>query len=192
MTKSVDLCVTFAECVYDYQSLISGILALIAAIWSIYYLWKTANLPIRAQREHEKELDRRRLKFLCLTLAEELQLLATRARQAEGTIKVFAASNGTITEETRAKTKLMVPAILDEWEFMSLVSSDTFNELMTYRHELVNHNFDVQRAAGAFGADSFREIMQDRLKSIQMHSVDLSAKILRLGAYDVTFFKESN
>lgn len=175
MTSEFILCSTFWHCMYDYQTAITGALASIAAALSIIIVWRSANLPIAVQRAQQAEVNERKITYARFTLSEDLKLLSLRAKQAESTIKAFIASDKEVTENAKQKTKLLIPPILSDWEFMSLFSSEIIKELMTLRYEVENHNFDMQRASGAFGDDNFRLSILKRADSIRSQSGRLAS-----------------
>ena len=142
--------------IYHFQTLISGVLAVLAAFgggWAIYH---SAQMPLEAQREQQDELKRRRLLFACRILASEFSRISTLARQAESTIQVTIASQVTINDSTRQKTTLPIPELLSDWEFMSLLPSELFDQVTRVTRAIQDHNFDMSRAGGLFGDNNFQ------------------------------------
>jgi hypothetical protein len=146
----------------DYQTLISGVLAIAAALLGGRYLLQSARLPVEDAKAQRVAADRRRLAFTTGVLAHEFMRLATLARQADSTIRVTIAANTEVTDRTREKTTLRLPTILDEWEFMSLISSELFEETLRVRDAINRHNFDMARAGGSFGDSNFRRHVQSQ------------------------------
>jgi len=107
-------------------------------------------------------------------LGNDLRQLRARAQQAEGTIRVTIAANANVNDDTRDKTILRIHPIADNWEFMSLLSSEIFNAFSEFRRVVDDHNFDMMRAGGAFGADNFRQSILQRIQLIQAQSAQVS------------------
>lgn len=168
-----DSCAGFWPCVYDFQNLLSGILALGAAVLGAWALVKTARAPMEAERQYRREIDRRRLHAGSLELASEFARIAGLARQAQATIKVTIAERKDVTDTTRAKTILPVPTLLSEWDFMSLLQDDSARTAHDVRLRIEAHNFDMCRAGGSFGDDNFGKRVQE-----QAHEVALTCSQL--------------
>jgi hypothetical protein len=177
MKHNLELCASFLKCVFEFQTLLAGALAILAAFLSARALWKTAKLPIERQEKYDKKMDDRRLQYLRSILSTDLRLLSTRAKQAESTVITYKASNASVNDDTRKKTILKFPIIIDNWEFMSLLPNEIFNEIMDLRRKVDDHNFDMLRAGGAFGDDNFGAQICKRAISIQNQSMELSNKI---------------
>jgi|GEM_PF-2402373 len=178
MATNSELCTSFVKCLFDFQTGIAGVFAIFAAIYSAKVILRAAKLPIDAQNAHNKALEERKRSYIKQILAEDFRLLASRARQAEGTIKVHIAANKEVTERTKEKTTLKFHPIIDDWEFMSLLPLSIFNEIMALRRSVEDHNFDMERAGGVFGDDNFKKIITKRVQSIESHAMQLSNKVL--------------
>ncbi|MEQ1789056.1 MAG: hypothetical protein ABL857_01295 [Rickettsiales bacterium] len=177
MENNSELCTNFIKCLFDFQTLVAGIFAIIAAVFSARVILKAAKLPIEAQNINTLKLDERKKLYTKQILAESFRLLSSRTMQAEGTINVHIGSNVKVTEQTREKTILRFHKIIDEWEFVSLLPSDIFNEIMSLRRSIEDHNFDMERARGVFGDDNFKRIILSRTKSIQQQASQIANKL---------------
>lgn len=173
-------CDEFILCLWEFQTLLTGILAVIAAVITAVVLYKAARLPINAEKKRQVEHEGRRLRLHSLELSNEFTLLNRRARQGLGTIKVHVASNASVTDDTRQKMKLLMPDATRDWQFMCLVPEQVVKECVELNGLIQDHNFDIARAGGAFGADSFRDSLNRRLNRIADASTQLSTKFLSL------------
>lgn len=174
MNGAAVICTTWYHCVYDFQTLISGSLAIIAAVVTAAVIWRSAKLPFIEQERREKELLRRQILFASSVLSEQLLIIATRARQAEGTITVVVASNTDVNDDTRRRTILEIHPIVDDRETMSVLPTELLQRLSKLRHQIADHNFDMMRAGGAFGADNFRTSILARIRQIEHDARELS------------------
>jgi hypothetical protein len=165
------------QVIRDYQELIAGTLAVLAAIITARAVWRAAQVPIVRDEQREAELKRRQLVYTCSILSSELKTLSVRALQADSTIVTVAAANSQINEDTKKKCSFNRPKILDDWTAMSLLPPATMSPLMTLYKMVDDHNFDVARSGGAFGADSFRQTLRKRLTDIQTRVTGLCSQI---------------
>lgn len=167
----------FWQTVEDFQTLISGGLAIIAAVGTTAAVVYTARLPLRAKDAERREVEARRRAYVSLALGRDLFTLAARARSAQGTIRVTIAANANITDSIRAKVMLRLPEIVTDWESMSLLPEQSFLNLSRLIRLVEDHNFDMERAGGAFGADNFREHILRRVEQIQVSAKSVGANI---------------
>ena len=63
-----ECCQGFWGCLWAYQTLASGALAVLAAVGTALVIYFSARLPIKAREKRERELDARRLTVGCLAL----------------------------------------------------------------------------------------------------------------------------
>lgn len=153
--------------IYHYQSLISGILAVLAAIGGGLAVVHAAKIPIKAQAETNKRLEQRQTRYVARLLATECQRLCEFARQSEGTIATQIAANKEINDELRSRLMTDFHPIIHELEAMSLLRTDHLHSILTLHHDLQRHNFDMERTGGVFGTDAFRRQIYRRLSNIQ-------------------------
>jgi len=172
--QAAALCGTVLGCLYDFQTLISGGIAVIGAVATATVIWRAARLPIEKQQAIAKVREQTRRQYVCSVLQTELMRLSNQALHADSTITTIKAANASINEDTKARTRLAMPTIVDDWESMSLLPAHLLQQLMRLRNDVADHNFDVDRAGGAFGADNFRLQMQTRLKHIEASSQRLA------------------
>ena len=168
MVEPVAVCATFWACVHEFQTLIAGTLAVGAAAVTGYVIWRSANLPIAAQARRDQEAAANRQRHENLMLSSQLRTLQRRSRQAASTIRVHIASNASVTDATKDKMYLAVPAVIANWEVMSMLPPDVVAQCLDLTQKLEDHNFDIARAGGAFGDDNFRQSLQNRLGDIQI------------------------
>ena len=175
---SEPICTQFVDCVWAFQTLATGIFAVVVAVGTAAVIYRAARLPVRVERERQKESERRRLRLRSLEISEELRLLSRRAKQGQGTVKVNKAANADVTEATRQKMRLRIPAPTHDWEFMSLLPEDIARECLQLNGMIGDHNFDMERAGGAFGDDNFGRSITDRLERIRTKAAQLSSTVL--------------
>jgi hypothetical protein len=180
MTPNGALCPSIQICLYNFQTLLAGVLAIIAAMIAAIAVWRSAHLPLKHQEKVRREAEGRRVQVGYRALLSDLQTLQVRVRQAEGSVKVVIASNASVTDDVRTKVRLAMPALCSDWDFMSLLPSDLASALLALGRTVDSHNFDMAQAGGAFGADSFRELIFRRLKDISEHVGSLCERIATL------------
>lgn len=176
MVGEVEICVSALKCIYDFQTLITATLAIPAAILSAGIVWKAAKLPVETQNEQVRQNKERQKNYVLQVLAFDLRLLSTRAKHAQGTMKVHIAANKEVTENTRWKTTLKIHPIAENWECMSLLSPSLLSEYMHLRRLVEDHNFDMARAGGVFGDDNFKRHVLSQAKNLQQIAFALSNK----------------
>jgi hypothetical protein len=172
------VCTGVVQCVWAFQTLITGIVAVLSAIVTAATIYFAARLPVSAEREREKESAGRRLRLRSLEMSEELKLLGKRARLGQSTVKVHKASNADVTEATRQKMRLRIPEPTQDWRFMSLLPENMARECLQLNSMIEDHNFDIERAGGAFGDDNFGRSITDRLETIRTKAEELSNVVL--------------
>ncbi len=175
---SEPICTQIVECVWKFQTLATGFFAVLGAVGTAYVIYRAASLPVRAERERQKENERRRLRLRSLEISEEFGLLSMRARQGQGTVRAIKASNKSVTEKTRQKMRLRIPAPTHDWEFMSLLPEDVARDCLQLNSMIEDHNFDMERAGGAFGDDNFGKSIIDRLDKIRTKAAELRNTVL--------------
>ena len=160
-----------AKFVFDYQTLISGVLAILAAVGTTWALFHAARLPLMAKETERKSTEVRRRAYVSLALGRDLFTLAARARSAQGTIRAAIAQNAIINDDTREKVVLRLPVMTQDWESMAVLPEQVFLNLSRLMRLVEDHNFDMGRAGGAFGADNFRQVILERV-----HRIEITAK----------------
>lgn len=172
------ICTQFFECVWEFQTLATGFFAVLGAVGTATVIYLAARLPLRAERDRQEKSERRRLRLRSLEISEELKLISKRASQGQGTVRAYKASNKDISEATRQKMRLRIPAPTHDWEFMSLLPEDIARECLQLNGMIEDHNFDIERAGGAFGDDNFGRSITDRLGRIRTKAMELSNTVL--------------
>lgn len=180
LNNSQEYCTSILSCVHDFQTLISGVFAILAALLTAHIIWKSASLPIKAKENKQKEDETRRLHYLYSILAGNLREISARAQQTPGSIKVHKAANTSVSEKTKDKLYLELHSIADEWEHMSLLPKETLSSFSRLRRLISDHNYDISRARGAFGDDNFANIISTRAKNIRSSAFELSNEIIAL------------
>lgn len=170
-------CASWYSCGDEFQTLIAGTLAVAAAVVAFWAAIRAARLPIKAQAQIARETVERRRRYVCRVLASDFQLLSARARQAEGTIRVTIAANAEVSENTKRKTRLVLHPLIDDWESMSLLPDELLQRALTLRRKVFDHNFDMEQAGGAFGADNFRRAILAQVKSIEAFAMAVSGQM---------------
>ena len=157
----------YLKCIWEFQTLITGGLAVLGAMFTALVIYKSASLPVEAERVKRTEDEGRKLRIRSLEISEEMDLLIKRASQCQGTVKVHKAANTSVSEDTKQKMRLRIPLPIDDWEIMSLLPEQAATNGLHLKGLIEDHNFDIDRAGGAFGDDNFGQSIVDRLNSIQ-------------------------
>ena len=173
-TYEVTKCNDFLSCLSEFQTLITGVLALLAATVTAIVIWRAAKLPVVKEYEHQVLMEKRKKRYNFRLLFEDLRLISNRAKHVAGTIEVTVAANAVITDEIRSKVLLKLPKIIECWEDMSLLEEPLFSEILSLRRQIIDHNFDMERAGGSFGADNFQQSILRRLSRLENKSFELS------------------
>jgi hypothetical protein len=171
-------CSGFWHCVYDFQNLASGVFAVLAAGLGAWALFKVARKQARADEAIRLEQDRRRLYSGCRAISAELKRMAELARQAEGTIRATIAASASIGNETRERTKLPVPLMLEDWEFLALLPVELTEQTFSTMAVVKQHNFDMQRAGGSYGDTNFGITVGRRASQLMTSLSQLSNEYL--------------
>ncbi len=174
--------VPFWQAIDDFQALIAGILAIAAAGIAALAVLRAARLPIEAEAKRAEELRNRQLAFTQAALSSEWQTLLRRTRLVDDTITVTVAANAAITDSTRAKCYLTRPRIIYDWTFMSLLPGPLFSRITQLYALVDDHNFDIDRAGGAFGDQNFQRSLHTRLETIRSQTMALRSDIARTSA----------
>jgi hypothetical protein len=76
VAEATTVCSTFWGCIYSFQTLIGGMLAVLAAAGTAWTVWRSASLPVRARAraQHEKESTERRRQHECVLLSSDLKV----------------------------------------------------------------------------------------------------------------------
>jgi len=172
-------CSGLIECLWEFQTLATGFAGTVVAGLTAYAIYHAARLPVDADREVRKESERRRLHLRSLELSQDLTIIGKRAKQGQGTVIVHKAANAPVTDEIRKKMFLRIPQPTRDWEFMSLIDETTARQCINLNGMIEDHNFDVQRAGGAFGDNNFGQSIKTRLDTIYKLSSELAQLILR-------------
>ena len=163
---------------YNFQTLLTGILAVIAAIITSVAIWRSTNAPIKEERKRLQRLQESKRCYLGQELSFHLRIISSRAEDALSTIKVYAASKKDITDNVRTRCLISLDPIFTQWEFMSLLTGEEFNELADLRRKIADHNFSISKTAGAFGDDNHKENLKKRLEQIKTGAGKLGTTLL--------------
>lgn len=189
MRDFIELWSTVWRCIYEYQTLLAGMLALFSAVLAGKWVLRAARMPLEAETKRLSEEIERRRRFTCLRLSNEFMRVCEHARQAEGTIKVTIGARSNVTDDTREKTTIAEPPLLDDWESMSLLSDHVLSGVLNLRALLRRHNFDMARAGGSFGDDNFqKQVLRQAVKinsSAQQVASDLANEATRGVSYAI-------
>lgn len=152
-------------------------IALAAAAIGAWAVISTGRAPLDAERRHRAELDRRVRYAGCLGLAADFLMISRLADQARSTIKVTIAAQKDVTDNTRAKTILPVPKLLEDSHFMALLRDETARMAHETRLGIEAHNFDMRRAGGSFGDDNFQRHVQQKAEEVATAALQLSNRL---------------
>ncbi len=169
-----DVCMSALDCLYDFQTLGSGVLAVAAALIGGAYVLRSSRLPVEAQRVLIAQHERRKAAHVSRVLAVELTRISDLATQAASTIRAVIAAGKEVTETTRSKTIISPPGLVDDVEAMSLLPPHLSRMALDIRHTLLRHNFDMQRAGGTFGDSNFQKHVRSQAESLATQAKQMS------------------
>lgn len=171
------LCENFISCLWQFQTLVAGILAICAAILTAIGLYVSAHVPVKEERARLKEEYRKRVRFQTLKLLQDIELIRKRARQGQGTVKAHKAASASVTDTVRQRMMLAITPTLMNWEFLSSIDEHIAQKCLCLRALIEDHNFDMERAGGAFGDDNFGDLIVRRLDSIKELIGEISSSL---------------
>lgn len=163
---------------YDYQTLLAGILAVIAAGMGAAALIISANKPIKAEKERLSELRERRKKYVFQVLKADIEYLSWHSNQTLGSIaSPMGLPTSIDADEFERKTTIIFPRLSD-WESMNGLPKGTFNKLLKLQQKVFAHNFDMKRYRfGNFSDANFKNMTRKRVKEI-INEADAIVKLL--------------
>ncbi|MEO1564439.1 MAG: hypothetical protein AAFR98_13465 [Pseudomonadota bacterium] len=157
---------TFWEVVAEFQTLIAGSLATIAAVVTAYVVYKSAKLGVEANQLTRKGLKEQKLAYAKNQLAVDMEQVRRQCTQTASTIKVHVASNAEVTETIKNRCYIDGGSILLDWEFISLFDGDEQKQILRLRSKIRAFNKDIEKTGGAFGALNWQEHLYNQLNSI--------------------------
>lgn len=177
------ICTDALGCFYDFQTLISGVLAIIAAVAAALAVVYSARLPVQHARAAAAAEEARRRIHAGFVLASHLRLLRSRARHVAAIMRVTIAANAEITDANRGKLFLRMHPIIEDWEFMSALPTEFHKRLLILARMVEDHNYDMERAGGSFGDDNFRQHVQNHVVAVENMANTLigEAELIRRG-----------
>lgn len=164
---------------FDFQTLLSGILAIFAAGITAWIIWTTAFLPIRHKEKEDGETLKRKQHYVALILAKNFDLISMRAKLGVSTVITVKAANAQINDQTKERMKLKFDPIINDWELMSLFPLEILTSIVNLRRLIEDHHYDMERAGGAFGDDNFGDAIKRRLNSIEIQCLQVSKNLNR-------------
>lgn len=163
--------------IYDYQTLISGILAIFAALIGGWFVWKSSYQPLKEKRAQEEKNLKVLQRFLSLVLIENLSNLSTKAKFISSQVYV-SNLNQKGSEESKNKCFLTLETFETKWELLSTFPRDILEDIVKLQNSLVEHNYDLNRAGATFGSQDFANSIIDRLNNIEEKSKNLKVKLM--------------
>lgn len=167
-------CSFFWNCASEFQTLISGTLAIVAAMATAFVLVHTSRMSIIAEKEKQDKVDRQKSNFAANQMIIELKRIRARVKQVESTIKVVVAANTMISDETREQCYLDVGSILSNWEFVSLFHENEQKDFLEFKDTIEEFNRCIKRSGGAFGATNWQEYLFRQLEQITIKTQKIS------------------
>ena len=173
------------NCIYSFQTLITGILAIVAAIITAFAIVCSSNKNIENEKAKRNEERAFRFKVGKTALMSELSFIQYHVRQNLATIRVVVAANANINEGVREKVRMKIPAVFNDWKLLGLFPETLISQIMDLVDKLEKHNRDMQNAGGAFGADEFRAQINNRLEQISHVAQACRNQIRNFGDYPI-------
>jgi hypothetical protein len=158
-------CSNALTCLYAYQTILAGVLAIIAAGIGAWAVIRSGAAPIAEAAKSQALEETWRRKFFGSVLAQDLSALRSRCRQAEGVIRVLHGGNHPVDDRSRSQMHLRLHPLIEDWEFMSLLPDSLLKRLIELDRAIADHNYDIDRA-GTFTVDAWRESIVTRLERI--------------------------
>ena len=174
-------CSSVVDCLWSFQALLTGVLAILAAVITAHVIYRAAKLPVRAEEKHKLDLANRRRRLGCLELSSNFWTISERAVQAQSTVRVHKGENAGVSKDTLDRLVFGIPAITQDWEFMSLLSEELAQRCCELCRKIESHNYDMERTGvgSAFGADNFAASITKRLADIKDIAFDLSNELTK-------------
>ena len=173
------------NCIYSFQTLITGILAIAAAIITAIAIVYSSNKNIKNEKEKRNEERAIRFKVGKLTIMSELNFIQYQVRQNLATIRVVVGANANVNDDVRKKVRMKIPSAFTDWELLGLFPGTVISRIVDIVDRLEKHNRDIRAAGGAFGSDNFREQINNRLNEISQIADTCRNRIHNLGDYPV-------
>ncbi len=177
MSEIAPICTGFWSCAYAYQTLAAGFLAVLAGLGTAWVIWRAAHLPVREESKRQERQRKRRRTHGQIVLMGELATVRRRASQSTASIRVMIANNTSLTDALKSGLYLSLPAVLSEWEVVSLFPDELQQKCMDFANDVHEHNNDVERAGGAFGDNNFRRQVLGRLGEIEQAAAALRTNL---------------
>jgi hypothetical protein len=149
------LCTSAVACVYAFQPLIASVIALSAATFSAFIIWRTAHLTDRREREKEEMQLRRLRASFAMRLSQRAYGVFRKARSAEGTIRVLAASNTILSEDRSKSLRLSIEAELSDTQSMASLPIRLQKQAYELDKLFVVYNGYTSPGTSYSGADQF-------------------------------------
>ena len=140
MTVVSAVCGTFWGCLYAYQTLIAGVLAVGAAAVTAGVIWYAAHLPVKAQERREEALTERRRVYGFIALSAELWALQVSIGHVRGSI-------GGLEPPSPIDLSLKAPAIIGDWEATSLLPPDLMRRCQALAVSVLHYNRSISNIA---------------------------------------------
>ena len=94
------------------------------------------------------------------------------------TIRVHKTDNVSLSETAKAQIVLPIPTVIEEWQVMSIMSTDVVDRCVVLAYLMAEHNYDINRAVGAPFADQrFSSFVFKRLDKIIVDAKELSDEL---------------
>lgn len=185
MVDQTQVCAGLLDCIYEFQVLGTGVLAIIAAVVTAVAITSAAQAPVEASEKREEGLRQRRLRHTCMSLSHELLSLRNRAVAVARKVRFErpALHQPPQIDEVNA---LFLPPSFASWEDMSLLPDETAQACFALARRIQAHNFDVSDGLAS------REVRQQRLSQIEEQALRLAAELSLLADDQITLRHTEN
>lgn len=164
----------FLDIIENYQTLIGSIITSGVAGITIYFIYKSAKLPIEAQERIKIERNDLKVKYTKKMISHYLGELSLNVSEVEkyfGTRSMLHPS-----DKERENLKLKVNKIFEKTELMMRISDEELNQVLNIIGAIDDYNLAVSKHSGSFSGKENEEI-QRILKNIMDHSETLKYQI---------------
>ncbi|KKJ78711.1 hypothetical protein WH95_01115 [Kiloniella litopenaei] len=169
------VCSNASFCIAHFQTLISGSLAVIAAVCTAGVVYWSASMPIRQQKERDKIKDKRIKTVIDLEFRSEMNKIAKRAITIKSTIVAYRAANTEVNDNTRPKLFLPEPELAQQRELMAFLGPNTTANFLSLMLQIYAHQDNI-RDTNTFMVDAYFEQVTKRLELIGNSAQSLANK----------------
>ncbi|WP_020593328.1 hypothetical protein [Kiloniella laminariae] len=173
------VCSDVSFCIAHYQTLLSGMVAVLAAIVTAVLVYYSATVPVREQRRKDHEQKEQIKAIIELEFKEEMKLVAKRARAIKGSIITYRASDVQVNDDNRKRLFLPESDLVTQRELMSLQDRNTVARFLSLMSLVYAHQQNI-RDTGSFVDDNYYNQINGRLDLIRSIALTLAGAAVNI------------